>query len=57
MTLFEFEIIEKHTPSPLNGEIKAASKAEAYRELMDWYCMELGTVESEIKLTVLEATK
>ncbi|WP_373896398.1 hypothetical protein [Virgibacillus sp. CBA3643] len=54
MILFNFEVREAFTPSPLGGDIKANSKAEAYTELIEWYAMELGTHESEIKLTLWE---
>lgn len=57
MNTYKFEVNEKYTPSPLNGEIVAASEKEAIQELKESYAQDLGTVESEIDVKILGVKK
>lgn len=57
MNVYEFEVTEIYTPSPLNGTTVAPSEGEAIHELKEWYAQELGTVESEINVKILSVKK
>lgn len=57
MNVYEFEVTEAYTPSPLNGTTVAPSEKDAIHELKEWYAQELGTVESEINVKILSVKK
>lgn len=57
MNVYEFEVTEAYTPSPLNGTTVAPNEGKAVQELKEWYAQELGTVESEINVKILSVKK
>lgn len=55
MITFNFEVREAFTPAPLNGEIKAKDKADAFNKIVEFYTHELSTSVEELKISIWEA--
>ena len=57
MKFYNFEIVENHVPSVMEGTVYAKTKDEAVKELKEWYACELGTNESEINVKSIEVVQ
>lgn len=55
MLLFNYEVRESFTPSPMNGEIKAKDRADAFNKIVEIYTYELSTCVTELKISIWEA--